>query len=539
MPSSTPQDDSGASSETRVPRRRRVAIAATAFSAGGVVLRWSHALSTAGLTRYGAAANVALGLIVLGRGVVHLAGGYWNHRAVANPNWTAYRRRCLNTLDASEIAGGLYLLAVGVALLLSEPHPWRALALTLPAWPVGWLIADRKIVLADLGHLPTGTEIVRACPRITAARGNVMGRLDSDRINQIDQRLFANERSPRAFSALVIVWFVILSGSCGAQAMALAPSVKKWFAHVKHNDDALQGGKHGGGNAPRHRGSSASTTTAPQTTTPLPAVPDPAPPEGDTCAIPAGSGVGGDRQEAQAGDTYKQARAGLAMAWATIGGPTLGCPGLAVRVGRTEVFTVLGVCQADGTTRALGVVGPNHPAAVLLANPKAAIDPVAEGLRFAADGTLLGVSERTPIATGDFQIIFTTAGTWVLVRSVLSDGGGGVKSEPRRCADVEPGGKQYVELPPALARGWVTASAALRTTSWPTRDPAKDEPGIKAYVLESADNSGTVVATAWCQSAAPYRCEVQAGGVTVAIADDNTAAPVSVQEILNYGPRAP
>jgi hypothetical protein len=511
--------------ETSRKRWLRLALGIGA-PAVGVGLKLVHVLSDAGLTRGGGALNVVLALAIMAGSVVHATG--WHGHQDANGARIRPSAK-LWAIAVIEVVGALCLAVLGIATMLSDPHPWPALALTLPAWPLGWWIADRKLELASKAGLPTGTTIIQSSTRIEIQRKHFLKRVGSDRIDELVEAAFTYQRRAGAFSVAVVVGFVVLALSTSAQVAALVGPTGEWVNRPPDQEPQQHDATKPGGRGRTPGGAQAGGTSAGDVDDGADGSAD-APP-GDRCAVSPG---------AEIPEAFADERTGVAEIWDRVGEPSLGCAQLAERVpGTTAVYTVTGICPADGRPRAVAVVGPDHPAAVLMANPVVGVDPVMEIQRLAGDRTLRGASERQALGSGDVQIIYTSDGTWLLVREHATNGPGGVRTVPRRCADVHPGGGAYTALPPGLAHGWLLASTTLGFRTWPQRDSSRDGSGTMAFILSSADGSGRRVASAGCVTKVPHRCTIHLPSQPDIVEDDTTALPVDLPALLAQGPGSP
>lgn len=476
------------------------------------------------LVRLEGAVVAVVGVVLVGRDVVHFRGGYFNHRDPTRPEWTAQRRRRLNALMLMESLWGAALTAAGVVVLLSSAHPWRALALTMCCSVATWALASAKLSLAETAGLARGTEILPSCREVEWLHKEFEKAADLPGVRQIRHLLFEWITPEGRLSRLVIVVLSTFVLTSSVNAAAVAPEVVRWAKKgTERKDDGAAGGN--ADDAPAGEGTStsaASSETTPQSE-------EEAGSDAAEDAPPTTTYDGNcDGGVIQPGDGLPDAlRSEMYRAWMRGGEPTYGCAGLAEPVLEgIDVYAVRGQC--DGAFRALGVVSPDRPAAVLID------EPALLARRMLERGTLRGASPRTPIGMGDFQIVYTADGSWLLIRRQTTDGEGGLARAPDHCREVRPGGQPYVALPPALADAWMQLAAAGQE-SWPARDPAADSADRLAYRFLSADGTESTVATGWCTTTTRPSCELEAPGFEVGRPPE-VPEPLTVEGLERLGP---
>jgi hypothetical protein len=215
-------------------------------------------------------------------------------------------------------------------------------------------------------------------------------------------------------------------------------------------------------------------------------------------------------------------------AWLQLGQPATGCARPATLEPSTNsVYTIEGVCGGD--FRALGIAGPEHAPAVLL-------DGAAMFARsLLVAGTLLGASSRYALGPGNFQVVYSTDGPWVLIRSETTDGHGALQSKATRCEQVRNGGATYTAVPPELAELWLRM-AILGIRTWPVRDAGHDVNGADRYAFLSEDPARPVVATGVCTMSIPPHCVLHTPSGDLS-SEDLGPLDINPDRIFALGPR--
>jgi hypothetical protein len=155
--------------------------------------------------------------------------------------------------------------------------------------------------------------------------------------------------------------------------------------------------------------------------------------------------------------------------------------------GHPHVWVAEGVCE--GSLRSFGISVDGRPASLVY--QQAAV--------FARDkareGVLLGASPRTDLRDGDFYLLQSERGPYVLIRSRKATGSTTEDDAPRRCADYTSDNYPYTAIPPGLIRIW------LRISRWQLVWPVLDEGGestAQGFAFIGAD-TGEVLAHAECE----------------------------------------
>jgi hypothetical protein len=191
-----------------------------------------------------------------------------------------------------------------------------------------------------------------------------------------------------------------------------------------------------------------------------------------------------------------------------VGQPASGCAGTPQPVTtRSGTWTMTGYCK--GETRSLAVAAPDGQGALLIGT-----QPTRIGLELAHARSLISVSARVPVRSGDAYILRTTRGREVLVRrfSSTNDSGGA-----ETCEQVTAEAPLYVEMPGRLAQLWI--GLAKTRFTWPREKVAGP---TSTYEFMSDTTPRKLVATGRCESDS---CFVQlVTGVSVSTTEAVTPA---------------
>lgn len=495
--------------------------ATAALTAISGVLRVASIPFEETIIRFVAIGWITGGVLLLGRDAVHVFASYWQHEDPANPRWTDRRRRSLNALLVIEPLLATGLIGLGLWTFRDSAPAWCVLATAVVVGPMTWLVMSEKHRLVRLARLRRGTEVVRRTSLVRALRAKSRQAKGLPGVITLYKLLFVWRPATRRFSSLAFVVLALLGFAMIAGFAVVAPQLAaSVIAPSDRADQAATAGKEKSKQEPR----SPVKPRSPKRAKPANPTPKPTPTPRvsrtyeDNCGthVRPGDGIEG------------RARAELEEEWRRLGEPALGCAGVAKLVkGTKDVYAVVGHCV--GRFRSIGVVSSIYPAAVLIAEPA---ELAAALLRY---GRLRGASKRQPIGAGDFQIVYSSEGSWLLIRPETTDGKGGMAGVPQRCTDVLPGGRAYVTLPPALADLWLKHAAATGRGSWPERDASRDSATRSGYTFVSDDGSGRPVARASCTVRAPIACKVSGSGVSLR-ADAKTADGVDVDRVRRFGP---
>jgi hypothetical protein len=129
-------------------------------------------------------------------------------------------------------------------------------------------------------------------------------------------------------------------------------------------------------------------------------------------------------------------------------------------------------------------------------------------LQLARAGVLIGASRRHTIRGGDYYLVDTDYGSWILVRRTVSTGS---KNKPEKkgslgCEDVAPDNVPYQRVPPGLLSIWLEATR--REWAWPEHVGEGD--GTADFEFHAEDPSAPPLARASCPT--PTYCTAMIEG---------------------------
>jgi hypothetical protein len=474
-------------------------------------IRLTGQVSSDQLARIAAVAMLVWGILYGGRVIVRVYMGYWQYTPKRSWPWTERQRRALSALLVADGVLSLALIAVGCWFIAESPGTWLQIGVSSALATFVAASAHSTLKLARAGGLRRGTDAVFKCRAVRWLRENMKIWKSFPGVAKLDSWLWARTSKDQV-SGLVMV--IVL----GLALMPLANAAGAIQIVLQTPEIGTQ--------------TTPTTTTAPTATTattPPPAatttVAKPAPPPParqlsyeDLCgAVPPARGAANDQQQNE-----------LERAWRLIGAIVAGCRGSTQLVaGTDDTYYVLGQCGGNPFP-SVAVTSPEHPAVVLL-----------EGwATFAKEmitaGRLRGASAHVLIGSGDFQIVYTDAGAYILIRREISDGQGGFRHKPQSCADLEPATQAPVRLPPGLADLWLRYAQRYKQPSWPVRNPALDRNGRRAFEFRSADGRNARIAVGSC--AGPTECELHSSTVSWR-SMDHEAEPLTTDRVLSFGPR--
>jgi hypothetical protein len=467
-----------------------------------------------GAARTGAVVMIVAGVTVAGRLGVHLRDNYWQWPAPDNPKWTTRQQRSLSALVVLDGVIAAALVAWGIWIFF-EPNAWFQMGLSLFFAAVFFVASMATMDLIEAGGLPRGTETIQNCGAVVWLRKAAKRSSSLKFVRRLDQWIWTPTQKDR-LSGLAIAVVLALASVGVIDAVAVSPQVREYLSS-KH-DAPNEGTDKSGKGTQENRRQAHSKRHKPerdgkgrQDTKPTP------PPRRPTYVELCGNlvpGTGAPKAEARA----------LKAVWAEFGGAIAGCAERAKLVpGTRDVYYVPGNC--NGEFRSMAVVSPGYPAAMLLDQP-------AEFAREMAQARALrGASQRLTIAGGDFQVVYTTMGGFVLIRENPTDGRGGLNTAPRSCLEVTPAKREYVVVPPPLADLWLKFGRLMQPT-WPARDVSRDERGRTFFSFYG--QAREVVAAGFCTG--PTHCVFKSGGVRW---DSASAADeaVTAARVTQYGPR--
>jgi hypothetical protein len=412
-----------------------------------------------------AAALTVFGFVYFGRWITHLV-------------YYVSQRKCTARLRALVVvelvvwlgwqAGAFYVLRVASA----------ALAVLLSAvlfFVVAWLAS----AVADAAE---GARLESASFRVEqSGAGQALEmaclRHGVDELMDLLGEAFGKGRS----SLLIVVTLIALATTGLANAPAGALEFKKEMRKIHelvqpHHERRVVKGSTPPPKArkPKAPKSKRLVQPRPQVTTPLPTPAPAKPPTYEQLCGPEPTGMPAPQPQASA----------LRGVFLAAGQPASGCAGRPSPVsGRNGTWTMAGYC--DGRLYSLAVTTANGNAALLIGTQPARI-----ALEFAASHTLIGVSERIPLRSGDAYVLRTTNGREIIVRRHSSSE---ESSGAQSCDQVTGEAPLYSLLPPALGARWL--GLAGKEFVWPLQSP----PGHgTAYRFETDRTPPTLAATGSC-----------------------------------------
>lgn len=174
-----------------------------------------------------------------------------------------------------------------------------------------------------------------------------------------------------------------------------------------------------------------------------------------------------------------------------------------------------GTCR--GELRSMGIATSSGEAALMMQEVAeyAAIEALA--------GRLTGASGRWTVGPGDFQMLYSTAGNVIMIRS-RSARGSYRRGPGASCADWSSANVPYVPLQPVLGQLWLKLNEDGFT--WPEESPNLSG-AASQYRFRSAV-SGRVVASGMCDSKGA--CTIERSGLKPLYAG---AGDVTLDEVID------
>jgi hypothetical protein len=354
---------------------------------------------------------------------------------------------CLRRL--MRIDGGLALAYLGGAVWCTyDPSTTRILVISAVAWPAMALISAGKVRVAGKLHLDRGSEWLRKQGWVRELRKWLKVGNRNVVLRQVE-RLIAFSTPKRKLSAYVAAVLVLTGGIVTSSLEAYG--LHRWAPSVFA--------------ATRPLASSASQEPSPS----LPTASLPA----DKAGLQISEGLVASTYEdvcdaaVRPGDPAPDPQRSLLRArWEGdrqtegLGAKVAGCAEPArVMYLHPDIWWTVGMCGSE--LRSLAVAS-TRGSAILLQGAAKFAEP------FAQHGSLLGAEDRAQLRTGDFQVVLTSAGNYVLIRQNSSTGTAALTPASGHCQPYDDGNVRYVALPPALAVLWLQFSAGGWT--WPVAD---------------------------------------------------------------------
>jgi len=464
-----------------------IALAAAAF---GSITFWFLGRSLTEIEALAALMLLCCGLLFDLRWCVHVRLKYLRFKGKASEGWTKGKRRRLCFLTLVNISLSAAATAAGVHYLLSPGRYWQV-GVTLGLLVLLTAVVEASRRLIEFGGPQCGADVIESCRPVRWILGqertwNGQWGIDTG-VKKISQVIPVGRRNKAVVVLVVGLVFSFLTQSGVVVGRVIKGSDRdRAINHAPHK-------KPEAGSVLRQN--------------------DPEAPAGET-----GSVEDPCREAATPGDGAPEPlKAQIRRAWEEKA-PASGCAGRAHPNASKSAYIVEGTCLGQPWSLAIG--SWERGAAVLLENAATAARSIAE------DHELDGASERIDLGGGDFHLLFTPAGPYLLIREQKTDGNGGLQGTPQSCADIKPGKQDYVALPPGMAELWIRFSGEV-AVSWPewTRRRGQEVVfnGLEHEELASGSCSSLV------------RCRVEGLGVAM----ESTAAGVqgvTALAVLEAGP---
>lgn len=433
---------------------------------------------------------------------VHVHVGYLREPGEHGPQ--------LRALTWADLVVAATFDVIAIAFLAQDAPRQLIAALAAALFLAVLLISGATVRITRDTTLPRGSEWVRR----TALVQWLEGALEPHR------RLFGRpflwamrQATPvRDASCFVVCLLAILAAVAMAEGATSFEPVRTAF-HIA-SDDAAADPADGQSEQSSKRSSSASGSTVgvpPPAATPstAPTVPIADIDYPDACPGAVTPGFGAPPERAQELQS-------LWLGGGGVGGVVAGCAEPAFEEpGQQGVWLVRGMCGDE--LRGLGI-------AMQGAVPHLMLQQVA---RFAAEQArnhaLLGASSRISVGSGDFQVVETTGGDYVLARRTSSNGRVAISRSGLPCDQLADANASYVEVSPGLVELW--SQLIGDAWVWPVEEGSSGTGSTLFSFVR--DGSDTTVGTASC--APDGACEMLLDGRIVrSSGDDRLAADVLV-----------
>ncbi len=404
-----------------------IALAAAAF---GSITLWFLGRSLAEIEALAALMLLCCGLLFDLRWGVHVRLKYLWFRGKAAQGWTKEKRRRLCALTLVNISLSVATTAAGTNYLLSPGRYWQiGVTLGLLVLLTAVVEATRRVI--EVGGPSCGADVIENCRPVRWFLGPERtwnGKWGVDAwVGKATNLIPVGRRSKAAVVLVVGLVFSFLT-----QSGVVVGRVIKGTDRDSTNNHAAQS-KYSGGSISRPQTGEAPAAGASPATDPC---------QG---AVTPGEGA------------PEPLKAQIRRAWEEKA-PASGCAGRAHPNASGTAYIVKGSCLGQAWSLAIG--SWEGGAAVLLEDAASAARSIAE------HHELDGASERIDLGGGDFHLVFTPIGPYLLIREQKTDGNGGLEGTPLTCAEIEPGKEQYVVLPPGMAELWVRFGREV-AVSWP------------------------------------------------------------------------
>ncbi len=478
--------------------RQRVLTVLGAVAAGisGAIATWLFTLSLREVEVVGALLMLLCGLTLDVRWVIHLKLGYLSWRGTRGHLWGDRERGLLSRLTVIDGGLGLALSAVGFYFFRNPGGLLQLGALVVLMMLVYVVIEATRRVIQGPGGPPPGSDVIENCRPVRYV-------LNPERIWNGKWGLdtifwLVAEKAPvghRNKAAVLLIF--VLALSTATQVVALVGRT------ATDGHQAKVAGRRG----ESHRLAESDHTTTPE----VEPISDGERTYEENCGteVAPGDGIPEPLSRQQQ------------IIWEELS-PADGCAMRARRIADGSTYLTTGQCQ--GVFWSLGIAS-GDAAAVLIE------DAAVAARRISQSQELLGASQRHDIDAGDFHLVYTPAGPFLLIREQKTDGNGGPKSRPESCTEIKPGKERYTVVPPGMAELWLRFNEEGIVPSWPFTDAGSLSNGRRYFTFRGPAQSKL----AWGSCVSPIECEVESDrGRMVSTA--NGVRSVTVKRILELSP---
>ncbi|HSS03702.1 MAG TPA: hypothetical protein VLK89_00760 [Solirubrobacterales bacterium] len=464
-----------------------IAFAAAAF---GSVTLWFLGRSLMEIEALAGLMLLASGLLFDLRWGVHVRLKYLWFKGSSAGGWTKEKQRRLCLLTIVNISFSVIATAAGAYFLLSPGRYWQAgITVALLVLLTGVVEMTRRLI--EFGGPRCGADVIESCRPVRwflGAKRTWNGQWGIDKwVTKMSKIIPVGERNKAAVVLVVGLAFSFLTqGGVVVGRVIKGADLKPTNNRAPHKEREVT--SISGRKDPEALAGGGKST-------------------GDPCQ---GSIIPGD-------GAPEPLKAQIRRAWEEKA-PASGCAAWARPNASKSAYIVEGSCLGKPWSLAIG--SWERGAAILLENAAVAARSIA------ADHELDGASERIDLGGGDFHLVFTSVGPYLLIREQKTDGKGGLQGTPRSCAEIEPGMEQYVVLPPGMAELWIRISREA-APSWPEWTGR----GTREFVFR--DLAHEKLASGSCSS--PIRCRVHRGRSTIE-SNDAGIQDVTALAVLEAGP---
>lgn len=456
----------------------------------GPITFWFLGRSLAEIEALAALMLLCCGLLFDLRWGVHVRLRYLWFRGKVSEGWSKQKQRRLCALTLVNISLSVAATAAGLTYLLSPGSYWQCgVTLVLLVMLTAVVEATRRVI--EVGGPKCGADVIENCRPVRwflDPERTWNGKWGVDAwVGKATNVIPVGRRSKTAVVLVVGLAFSLLT-----QSGVVVGRVIKGSDHGPPNNHETHK-KHEAGSISRRQ---TGEDPAPGTET-----------AADPCqgAVTPGAGA------------PEPLKAQIRRAWEEKA-PASGCAGRAHPNTSRTAYIVKGSCFDEPWS--LAISSWERGTAILLEDAATAANSIAE------HHELDGASERIDLGGGDFHLVFTPIGPYLLIREQKTDGNGGLEGTPETCAEIEPGKEHYVVLPPGMAELWIRFSREV-AVSWPELTGLRG----REFVFKGLAHEELAVGS--CSS--PVRCRVEGLGRKM----ESSAAgvqDVTVLAVLEAGP---